>query len=78
MHKCSSSKATAVQRCQLVTTIYGQSGTGGVGWGAKLHADWQLTGSEPSGIEYVQQYKHKHNFAAVFIPLFCTMIWRKH
>ena len=30
LHKCNSSKAAAVQRCQLVTTLDGRSGTGGV------------------------------------------------
>ena len=40
-----------------------------------MHADWQLTGSEPSGIEYVLQHKHRHNFAGVFIPLYCTVVW---
>ena len=39
-----------------------------------MHADWQLTCSEPSGIEFVQQHKHGHNFAAVSIPLYCTVI----
>ena len=38
-----------------------------------MHADWQLRGSEPSGIEYVQQHKHGDDFAAVSIP-YCTMI----
>ena len=38
-----------------------------------MHADWQLTGSEPSGIEYVQ-HKSGHDFAAVSIPLYCTVL----
>ena len=38
-----------------------------------MHADRQLTGSEPSGIEYLQ-HKYGHNFAAVSIPLYCTVI----
>ena len=39
-----------------------------------MHADWQLTGSKPSGIDYVQQQKYGHDFAAVSIPLYCTMV----
>ena len=34
----------------------------------------QLTGSEPSGIKYVQLFKHGHNFAVVSIPLYCTVL----
>ena len=37
-----------------------------------MHADWELSGSEPSGIEYVQ-HKHDHNFTAVSIPLYYTV-----
>ena len=59
-HKCGSSELAAVQRCHIVATFNRCSGTGG---GSKMHEDWQLTGSEPSGIEYVQQHKHGHDFA---------------
>ena len=34
----------------------------------------ELTCSKPSGIEYVQQHKHGHNFAAVSIPLYCNVL----
>ena len=36
-----------------------------------MHADWQLIGSEPSEIRYVQQHEHGHDFTAVPIPLYC-------
>ena len=39
-----------------------------------MYADWQLTGSEPSGIEYVQQHKHGRDFAAMSTPLYYTVL----
>ena len=38
-----------------------------------MHAYWELTRSEPSGIKYVQQHKYGHDFAAMSIPLYYTV-----
>ena len=47
-----------------------------------MHADRQPTGSEPSGIEYVQQHKHGHDFTAVSIPRYnievLTLVYLHH
>ena len=32
-----------------------------------MHAEGHLTGREPSGIEYVQQHEHGHDFDTVSI-----------